>query len=268
MKKGITLYYGYNTPIEERLTTIKKAGFNNIITCADKRFNHQNGSIEKQIKLLQTVGLGVSSLHMQYKQEDLQNFFKKGLSGYILQKKLEKDVKIAKKYGFSCVVVHLAGEPNEIGWKRLRQVLKCCHKTNIPLAIENLNDCRGFFECFKNIKDDYLKFCWDVGHSNCFTKDLEFVKELKDKLITLHLHDNNGKEDQHTLNKYGTINWDEIAEILASLDHEINLDYEILMHYRQNETPEEVAEETYRQSCELEKLILKHKNKTNQKSLS
>jgi sugar phosphate isomerase/epimerase len=90
MKKGITLYYGYNTPIEERLTTIKKAGFDNIITCADKRFNHQNGSIEKQIKLLQTVGLGVSSLHMQYKQEDLPNFFKKGLSGYILQKNLKK----------------------------------------------------------------------------------------------------------------------------------------------------------------------------------
>ncbi len=263
MKKGITLYYGYNTKVEERINTIKWAGFDNVITCADRRFNHQNGSIKKQIELLRASGLGVSSLHMQYRGKDLPKFFKKGLAGYILQKRLEKDVKIAKKYGFYCVVVHLGGEPSEIGWKRLRRVLKVCHKTNIPLAIENLNDCRGFFECFKNIDDEYLKFCWDVGHSNCFTKNIDFVDKLKDKLIALHLHDNNGFEDQHTLNKYGTVNWDEIAKVIASLDHDINLDYEILMHYRQNETPEEVAKETYIQACELEKLVLKHKNLSN-----
>ncbi len=259
MKKGITLYFGYNTEIESRLQGIKQAGFDNVITCADKRFDNQNGTIEHQIELLSSIGLGLSSLHATYTQSKLPYFFKRGLKGYLMERGLIKDVKIAKKYGFSCVVVHLAGEPSEIGWKRLRRVLKVCHKQNIPLAIENLIDLHPFFECFKNIDDDYLKFCWDVGHSNCFAKNLDFVRDMKDKLITLHLHDNNGKEDQHTLNKYGTINWDEIAKILASLDHEINLDYEILMKYRQNETPEEVVKETYRQACELEKLILKYK---------
>ena len=259
MKKGITMYFGYNTKVEERIKMIKEAGFDNVITCADRRFNYQNGSIKKQIELLSKAGLGVSSLHMQYKGKDLPKFFKRSLFGYIMQKRLEKDVKIAKKYGFTCVVVHFGGEPSEIGWKRLRKVLKVCHKYDIPLAIENLHDCRGFFECFEKIKDDYLKFCWDVGHSNCFSKDIKFVDKYKDKLIALHLHDNNGLEDQHTLNKYGTVNWNEIAKVLASLDHEINLDYEILMHYRQDETAEEVVKETYRQACELEKLILKYK---------
>ena len=262
MKKGITFYYGYNIPVEERIKYIKKAGFDNVITCADRKLDHQNGNIKQQMKLIKDNGLGVSSLHMAYNCEDLPNLFKHGFAGYRLQKRLEKDVRIAKKYGFTCVVVHLGGKPSEIGWKRLRKVLKVCHKYNIPLALENLGDDEAFFESFKNIDDDYLKFCWDVGHSNCCQKNIEFVEKIKSKLITLHLHSNNGESDQHTLNKYGNIDWDEIAKILASLDFDINLDYEILMVYRENETPQEVVEETYKQACELEKLIEKHRKAT------
>ena len=63
----------------------------------------------------------------------------------------------------------------------------------------------------------------------------------------------------HTLNKYGCINWDKIAQKLAKAN-EVNLDYELLMNYRQNETMKEVLRETFKEAQELEEMIKKYKN--------
>lgn len=63
----------------------------------------------------------------------------------------------------------------------------------------------------------------------------------------------------HTLNKYGNVDWDKFARKLALLRNDINLDYEIMMRYRQNETPEDVLAEVIAQATQLEKLIEKYK---------
>ena len=107
----------------------------------------------------------------------------------------------------------------------------------------------------------YLKFCYDAGHGNCFDADFNYLDKYLDKLICLHLHSNNGKSDQHTLNKYGNINWDKIAKSLAKCPNELNLDYEVFMLYNKNETEDEVLNEVIIQANELEKLIEKYKKK-------
>ena len=259
MEKGICFFFGFATNPKERARKIKKAGFSCIITNADKRFNQQNGNIKKQIKLFKQNNLKLSSLHMRYNSPDLPYFWKDCKTGDRLEKNLIKDVKIAKKYGFKCVVVHLRGIPNEIGYNRLRRVLNICEKVNVPLAIENINDKNAFIETFENVKSDYLKFCYDAGHGNVFDKDFDYLTKYLDKLICLHLHSNSGKSDQHTLNKYGNVNWNKIARTLAKCPNDFNLDYEIIMCYRQNETEDEVLKETIKQANELEKMIEKNK---------
>lgn len=266
MNKGISFYFGFVTNPEERAKMIKDTGFDCVITSYDKKFDCQNGTLASQMKLFKKYGLKVSSLHMSYNEEDLPYFFLKGLKGYLLERRLIKDVKLAKKYGFTCVVVHLGGRPSKVGVDRLKRVLKVCHETNIPLAIENLQYNDPFFAIFKQIDDPYLKFCWDVGHSHFASNDFDFIKEYGDKLIALHLHDNDGTSDMHTLNKYGTNDWRKIAKSLASLDRDINLDYEVLMVYRQNETASEVATTVYNQACELDKMIEEERAKLHKKA--
>ena len=259
MERGICFYFGYKTNPKERAKDIKNAGFTCVITNADKKFNHQNGSIKAQIKNFKKNNLKLSSLHMRYNSKELPSFWEDCKLGNKLEKNLIKDVKLAKKYGFKCVVVHLKGNPNEIGYNRLRRVLKVCEKLNIPLAIENTSNKDAFVETFKNVKSDYLKFCYDTGHGNVFNPEYDYLSTYLDKLICLHIHSNDGSSDQHTLNKYGNINWDEIAKKLAKCPNELNLDYEILMVYRKNETSNEVLAETIKQANELEKLIKKYK---------
>ena len=51
-----------------------------------------------------------------------------------------------------------------------------------------------------------------------------------------HLHKreyNNGKKDEHTLNKYGNIDWDLLAKKLSNCN-EVNLDYELLANLEES----------------------------------
>lgn len=261
MDKGICFYFGFANEIEERAKMIKDAGFNCVITSNDKKFNHQNGTLEKEVNIFKKYGLKPSTLHMAYDNNDLPYFFLKGFRGNKMERRLSNEVRLAKKYGFSCVIVHLGGLPSDVGVERLKRVLKVCHEQDTPIAIENLDYNDTFFDVFKKIDDPYLKFCWDIGHNNCFSHGFDFIKEYGDKLIALHIHDNDGVHDLHTLNQFGTINWKKVAKQLASLDRDISLDYEIRVSPMAEKDEESFLKIVYEQACELENLIKKERAK-------
>ncbi len=156
--------------------------------------------------------------------------------------------------------MHLVGEYSKVGEKRLIDILKYCEKVKMPLAIENLKSNEIFIEVFKNIKSEMLKFCFDSGHQNAFSKDYNFLKKYNDKLIALHLHDNNGQKDEHKLTKFGeTINWQEIAKLLVNHPN-ISLDYELPQDNKYDISPQEFLNETKKQADLLENMILNYEN--------
>ena len=262
MEKGIYFYFGFDIDPETRAKMIKKAGFDCVITSADKKLNSSNGNIRKQIRLFKKYDLKLSSLHMAYNTEDLHYFWEEGKMGDKMTKNLIKDVKIAKKYGFTCVVVHLFGEYSELGKNRLLKVLQVCEKYKIPLAIENI-DCPPLFKrVFEKIDNKYMKFCYDSGHNNVYDKGFDYLNTYGDKLITLHLHDNMGDDDSHTISRYGNIDWNKIAESLK--DKDIILDYEMLLDKKGNLTPDTCLIETKKMADELENLINKARGKSNE----
>ena len=255
MNKGISFYFGYLQEPEVSVKMIKEAGFDCVITSTDKKYDNQNGTLKEQVKLFKKYGLKLSSLHGRYDKNWSRLLWIKGIKGYFVYKKLVQDIKLAHKYGFTCVVMHLYGEPSQIGLKRLKKVLKYCEKYNVPLAIENIRKRECLDYVFKNINSDYLKFCFDIGHSNVFAVNDDYLKDYGNKLYCLHLHDNMGQNDDHTLNKYGNIDWEKFALCLKELNYQNNLDYEILMNVKDNETAEETLKEVLKQAKELEQLI-------------
>ena len=75
INKGITFFFGYELPKKDYAKRIKAAGFDCVITNADRKYNKQNGSISKQVKQLKANGLAPSSLHNRYVTKELPNFF-------------------------------------------------------------------------------------------------------------------------------------------------------------------------------------------------
>lgn len=261
MYKGISFYFGYDSNYAERATLIKTAGFDSVIASADRKFNYQNGSISQQVKFFKKNDLKPSSLHMRYNKEDLPHFFKDDKIGKKLEKNIKKDLKLAKKYGFSCVVVHLNGEVSFEGVERFKRILKCAEKLQVPIAIENLRDLRPFEYILTNFKSEFVGFCYDAGHHNAYNKDVDLLEKYGDRLLCLHLHDNDGERDLHTFNKFGTIDWQMLAKKLAKTKIE-QLDYELLPKEKHGFSMQEALQECSKQALALEKMILEERKKT------
>lgn len=258
---GIRFYFGYNVEPETRAKLISEAGFQCVITSANKKYNKQNSNIKNQVRLCKKYNLKLSSLHMVYNSNTLPYLWKRGLKGWKIKRGLIKDVKIAHKYGFTCVVVHLIGEFSAVGKKRLLNVLKVCEKLNVPLAIENINHQKIFLDTLNNISHSHLKVCYDSGHNNIFDKDFDYISKFGDKIIALHLHDNMSVNDDHTLNVFGNTNWENLAKKLATLPN-LNLDYELAMLVKGDYNAQQCLAECYKQATWLQQKIDYYRNKS------
>ena len=265
MRKGIVTFFGYEYDKNQVFEDIKNAGFDSFMTSSDSRFFYQSGDLNFQTKKAQSLGLHKDSLHSTYKTSNLPYFWQKGFRGYKILQGLKKDVKTASKFGFKFLVVHLEGEYSLIGEKRIAKLLEFAKKHNVVIAIENLTKNRDILDrLFKTFDTPNLMFCFDAGHENCFPLQMGVLEQFASRLVCLHLHSNDGTSDMHTLNKYGNVNWERIAKVLAGLKNcdEIVLDYELIMRYRQDDdTAESVLKECYKQACDLEQMIIQFKSK-------
>ena len=70
-------------------------------------------------------------------------------------------------------------------------------------------------------------FCLDVGHLLLLGIDpCNAIEALGDRLVTLHVHDNNGIDDGHTLPYLGVCNWKRFVKGLRESGYQGNLNYE------------------------------------------
>ena len=82
-----------------------------------------------------------------------------------------------------------------------------------------------------------LGFCLDAGHANV-AGDLDWlIEHAFDRLLAVHLHDNDGSGDQHLLPGDGTVNWNKVASALraAGYDKVRNLELSMSARYGADE---------------------------------
>ena len=263
MKKAITQFFGFDYDWSQRIKDIKNAGFDACMTSADEQFKQQNGTLEEQVEMFKAVGLEPDTLHCSYFTPDLHYFWEDCVKGDEILKLLKEELRLSKQYAFKAFVVHILGEPSIVGLNRMKELVSLAEELKQIIALENVENPLILDYVFENIESDYLKFCFDSGHENFSKIQKNVLEKYLDKLICFHLHDNNGESDQHTLNKYGTIDWNQIAKILAKKKdiETLILSYELLLRYRENDDALSVLNECYEQAVALEDMILKYKEK-------
>ena len=113
----------------------------------------------------------------------------------------------------------LAEEAKEYGVKHI-----CVENLPFPaLPINHTPQCLDFAKRMnKETNSDIFKVCLDTGHSNfCGEKPADAVRLLgKEYLGALHVHDNNGKADQHLRPGFGNIDWEDFSDALAEIGFE------------------------------------------------
>jgi sugar phosphate isomerase/epimerase len=106
---------------------------------------------------------------------------------------------------------------------RIGVILKEAADRSLRLALEN-----GPSDLLANVLEamsdhpafEHLGICVDTGHAHMHSRlsvspTLEFLRTFRNYLIHLHLHDNQGEEDEHLVPGSGTIEWAEVFKELA-----------------------------------------------------
>lgn len=70
-------------------------------------------------------------------------------------------------------------------------------------------------------------FCYDTGHSNLIGRDVcNVIRKLGDRIACLHIHDNDGWDDQHMAPYMGCLDWDRFIKGMREIGYRGELNFE------------------------------------------
>ncbi|MDM8544106.1 sugar phosphate isomerase/epimerase family protein [Desulfococcaceae bacterium HSG9] len=228
MEISIATDYAENSGCcEPFLRKIAQAGFTHIHWCHhwNGDFLYSRSEIDEIAKWLREYGLKLLDLHGSQGFE--KNWSSLGeyerLAGVEL---VRNRIDMTARLGGDAVVMHATHwmvneQKDSLGDDQLRKSLDAlepfARSRNVRIAIENLVPARTdlFLALFDQYSPDFLCFCYDSGHQNISSDNPNSLELFKDRLGAVHLHDNDGASDQHNLIFNGSIDWDQIAVLMA-----------------------------------------------------
>ncbi|MBR2282303.1 MAG: sugar phosphate isomerase/epimerase [Spirochaetales bacterium] len=109
------------------------------------------------------------------------------------------------------------------------QIMEEAHKYNVGIVFENIPRWNGrgrfgataadLISVIDNYDDPMVAACWDFGHANINSGDLQTydIKKLGSRLKTVHVDDNRDLGDDHLCPYLGNIKWENIFKALKEI---------------------------------------------------
>lgn len=260
LQTGIFYWFGYPSLNRERINQIAAAGFNNVSLWWGDQYKDIDGPKELLPDLARAAGLFVENIHTDFERTNLLWVDKPGWQD-VLNRYL-KSVDACSDYQIPTMVLHLTSgdtppAANDLGIERLKRIIERAEQKNVNVALENLRITEYLDYVYEQIDSDRLKFCYDSGHENCFTKKGDLLDKYGKQLIALHLHDNDGASDQHMLPLEGNCNWPLIAKKLRQNNYNGSISLEITNEFdekHKNLSAEQYLSEAFKRAKKIEAL--------------
>lgn len=222
------------------------------ITAEDGFWN--KGNYEETTRLVNNVcaesGIDVGQIHapFTFRWEDPVEFKETAVPAVI------QSLKIASLVGAKIAVVHPLHHLHYKDYGAMlydrtldyyKMLLPYAHEYGVKIATENMfqpdvhgvmvqdmfADVNEFRRALETINDPNLIACVDVGHcglGRCCTAG-EMIRALgHDWVKALHIHDNSGIYDTHTIPYLGELDWDDICAALKEIDYDGDFCMEVL----------------------------------------
>jgi sugar phosphate isomerase/epimerase len=229
-----TLLFGKRS-LDEALYRIAAAGFRWVelwgnLLHLDPRLNPDVPAVRS---LLQKLGLRAHAIHTPYSGLKLGHP-QAGLKKSWLEI-IGASLAIGEQVGAKIAVVHLTSDPlelndeayeksKEIAIEFIEELRQRAGELGIRLALENLPVRPGprrrfgtsLQEISKAFPSEDIDFCLDIGHVIMSDQDIHSeIKAAGERLITIHVADNDGAQDRHWLPTQGVLDWAEAKRELA-----------------------------------------------------
>ena len=223
----------WDLSVDDTLATVRGAGFDAFFIgyeCAPDMEEKMSAYANAAAK----IGLWFECIHAPFGKPGCNSLWLPGEDGDIMRDHLIESVRSCQRNGVGIAVVHLSSGDlapcvSDIGHARLDAVIEEAVKCNVTLGFENQRKI-GNLSFILELYDDVpqVRFCWDVGHANLGKFDqYENMTVLGSRLKVLHLHDNYGTKDDHSLPFLGTVDWDGVMRALRDIHYEGTFNYEV-----------------------------------------
>jgi len=260
---SIFQWFGYQElSTTESLRLIKQAGFEAVLLWWDDKFDPE---YRKQPELARRAGLWVENIHLPFEQTN--QVWEDTTAGQAVFEHYLGCVEDCATFGVSTMVMHPSfgfedlPPLSEIGLERFRRIIDKAERSNIKVAMENMLRPQAIERAawlFERIDSPQFGLCYDCGHDHARfsrTAETDLLGQFGQRLMALHLHDNNGTEDEHLLPFDGTINWPATMRKIAQTGYQGSTALE-LGGDTQGLAPEEFLAWAYEQAKKLEELRL------------
>lgn len=257
--KVLTLHNGLS--IEEIAELVSNAGFNASdysLGCMTKKENIFDAA--DYLRVAENIGITLKRKNVPVTQTHTPYDFRFKVPGEFesfIYPQIVRAIEISAAMGAPITVIHplhhyvYQGHQEEIFQKNMefyRSLIPIAKANGIKIAIENMwqrDRRRGhishdtcstipeFIRYVDELDSEQIVACLDVGHVGLPPTDDEawdFIYALgHDRLQSLHIHDNDYKDDLHALPYTGMIDWAKITEALGKIDYSGDFTYELNM---------------------------------------
>lgn len=138
---------------------------------------------------------------------------------------VENRIRMTARLGGDVAILHVpdpsagvAADDHEEALRRsLDAIEPVARGCGVRIAFENRghDDFRQLRRLFDLYDAGYAGLCYDAGHGNLGGRGPDHLEETRNRLLSVHLHDNDGTADRHGIPFTGTVDWERLAGIVA-----------------------------------------------------
>lgn len=177
----------------------------------------------------------------------------------------EAALQVARRIPFDVLVVHL-GTPaaknnpgdnsRSAAVRSLDEICRIAQPLGVRVAAEvipnRLSDAASLVALIENELDTaHVGICLDFGHAHLLGDVADAIETAAEHLITTHLHDNHGRDDEHLVPYLGSIDWGLAVLSMQKIGYEGTW----LMELANTGSPAAVLEEARRARQRIERAL-------------
>jgi sugar phosphate isomerase/epimerase len=227
---------------EPYLRRIAEAGFTHIHWCHHWHtdFLYSSYEVAQIAQWMKEFGLAVLNTHASRGQEkdwgSLHEYIR--LSGVEL---VQNRIQMAVDLHSDVIILHIPPPPEGDGspdgkfaaqlYRSMNALTAFGRARGVRIALENMagDDYVLIDALLSRYGPDVLGFCYDSGHANMGPDGLGELERHKERLIAIHFHDNDGKNDQHKIPFTGMIDWNRLMQIISNSPYRAGINLEVVI---------------------------------------
>ncbi len=217
-----------NMPTEELFSAYRQHGIE-AMEISLKADGYEAMDFQRTAELARAYGIALHSLHLPFKSS-LINIARPDLAKQTVARHKEL-IRRSGEMGAKYCIIHPSGEPITAEERQGQMACACeslytlaevAKQNGVILAVEDLpRTCLG-----NTIADMHtllsahpsLRVCFDTNH--LLTDDpIAFIRELGDRIVTLHVSDYDFVDERHWLPGEGLLDWHAILEALSAVSY-------------------------------------------------